>query len=394
MKLDGRFGNFGGLFASELLVPALEDLEAKWLHLRQDTSFQIELQSLLETYAGRPTPLYHSEKLSREIGCRVLLKREDLLHGGAHKTNNTIGQGLLAKHMGKKNLIAETGAGQHGVATAMAGALLDMNVLIFMGEKDAARQQPNVQRMQLFGAEVRQVSCGSRSLKDAINEAMRHWTEYVDSCFYVFGTAAGPHPYPSIVRDFQQIIGQEMKTQTHQLSGGLPTAVVACVGGGSNAIGAFAEFIDEPNVRLIGVEPAGKGLDSSAHGATLTRGSPGCLHGSLSYVLQDPDGQIMEAHSLSAGLDYPGIGPEHAHLKETGRAEYLAATDDEAVNAFTWLARHEGIIPALESSHALAALWQLKGQFGPDDDVIINLSGRGDKDLVHVHDYIETRGTA
>lgn len=394
MRLDGRFGDFGGMFTSELLVPALQELEGSWLELREDERFQRELGALLQHYAGRPTPLYHSKKLSLEIGCHVYLKREDLLHGGAHKTNNTIGQGLLATRMGKHKLIAETGAGQHGVATAMAGALLNMDVMIFMGEKDMLRQASNVRRMELFGAQVHMVSAGSKSLKDAINEAMRYWTENVESCFYVFGTAAGPHPYPSIVRDFQEIIGQEIKDQLLEATGRLPRAIIACVGGGSNAIGAFADFIDDREVDLIGVEAGGKGLDTKKHGATLSRGTPGCLHGSLSYVLQDSDGQILEAHSLSAGLDYPGIGPEHAYLKETRRARYLAATDDDAVEAFTWLARHEGIIPALESAHALAGLWQLQGQFSPDDCVVVNLSGRGDKDIQHVHEYLETRSTS
>lgn len=379
MKLDGRYGRFGGFYVSELLIPALEELEAAWLDAREDPAFQEELRGLLAQYAGRPTPLYRSEALSDEIGCEVYLKREDLLHGGAHKTNNTIGQALLARRMGKTHLIAETGAGQHGVATAMAGARFGMSSLIFMGAKDVARQAPNVQRMRLFGGEVRSVTAGSESLKDAINETLRYWTEHVADAFYVFGTVAGPHPYPSIVRDFQRIIGEEIRAQAPSL----PTAVIACVGGGSNAIGAFADFIEAPSVRLIGAEAAGHGLESGAHGATLTLGRPGCIHGSISYLLQDEHGQVQEAHSISAGLDYPGVGPEHSHLKDSGRAEYVAITDDDAVRAFGWLSRKEGIIPALESSHAVAAALQTRGTWKRDDVVVINLSGRGDKDLVH-----------
>lgn len=387
MKLDGRFGRFGGLYVSELLVPALEELETAWLRYRADPEFQSRLGTLLRDYAGRPTPLYRSAKLSERMGCTVYLKREDLLHGGAHKTNNTIAQGLLAKLMGKTRLIAETGAGQHGVATAMVGALFDLDVTVFMGAKDVARQQPNVQRMGLFGAEVRPVTAGSQSLKDAINETLRHWTEHLSETFYVFGTVAGPHPYPSIVRDFQKIISEEIRVQL----GGAPDAVIACVGGGSNAMGAFADFIDSPQTRLIGVEPGGHGLDTAFHGATLIKGRPGCLHGSISYVLQDAHGQIEEAHSISAGLDYPGVGPEHAWLKDSGRAEYIAATDDEALDAFGWLSRVEGIIPALESAHALAGAFQLAGTFAPDARVVINLSGRGDKDLDHVFKALAAR---
>ena len=379
MIQDGRFGPFGGMFVSELLVPALEELEKAWLDLRQDPTFRADLGELLRDYAGRPTPLYRSAALSQAIGCQVWLKREDLLHGGAHKTNNTLGQGLLAQRMGRKRLIAETGAGQHGTATAMVGALLGLQVRIFMGAQDVARQQPNVQRMHLFGAEVQAVEAGSRSLKDAINETLRYWTETVAESFYVFGTVAGPHPYPSIVRDFQRVIGEEIKAQAPVL----PTAVIACVGGGSNAMGAFADFLDNPNVKLIGAEAAGHGVDTDAHGATLTQGRPGCIHGSISYLLQDEHGQVQEAHSISAGLDYPGVGPEHSHLKDTGRAEYVAITDDDAVRAFGWLSRNEGIIPALESSHAVAAALQTAGTWKPQDVVVINLSGRGDKDLVH-----------
>ena len=383
MKKRGRFGSYGGMYVSELLVPALAELEEAWLSASSDAAFADELASLLADYAGRPTPLYRSAALSEAAGCEVYLKREDLLHGGAHKTNNTIAQGLLARRMGKRCLMAETGAGQHGVATAMAGALLGLQTQVFMGEKDVARQQPNVQRMALFGAEVVPVTAGSRSLKDAINEALRYWTEHLSETFYVFGTAAGPHPYPSMVADFQRVIGEEIRAQLSALCGGLPRAIFACVGGGSNAIGAFAPFLDDPQVELVGVEPAGLGLDSGHHGAPLTRGRPGCLHGSLSYLLQDEHGQVQEAHSISAGLDYPGVGPQHAQLRDSGRARYETATDDEALDAFTWLAAREGIIPALESAHAVAAVLRCRGRYRPNDRVVINLSGRGDKDLEH-----------
>ncbi len=383
MQLTGKFGPYGGCFVSELLIPALTELEAAWLDARDDDAFRAELSHLLSQWAGRPTPLYASPALSADIGCRVFLKREDLLHGGAHKTNNTIAQALLAKRMGRTRLIAETGAGQHGVATAMAGALLGLQVKVFMGAKDVARQQPNVRRMELFGAEVVSVEAGSRSLKDAINETLRYWTETVADSFYVFGTVAGPHPYPSIVRDFQRIIGEETRTQVLAQAGRLPTAIMACVGGGSNAMGIFADFVDTPDVLLIGVEPAGHGLDTDAHGATLTKGRPGCVHGSISYLLQDEAGQVLEAHSISAGLDYPGVGPEHAWLKDQGRATYESATDAEALSAFAWLCRAEGILPALESSHAIAAARASRGRWQADDVLVVNLSGRGDKDLAH-----------
>ena len=391
MKLDGYFGAFGGLFVSELLVPALTELETAWLDAREDDAFRAELAQLLTDYAGRPTPLYRSAALSAHCGCEVYLKREDLLHGGAHKTNTTIAQGLLARRMGKRRLLAETGAGQHGVATAMAGALFGIDTKIFMGEKDVARQQPNVRRMGLFGAEVVPVTAGSRSLKDAINEALRYWTAELTDSFYVFGTAAGPHPYPSLVKDFQRVIGAEIRAQLHERLGRLPDAIYACVGGGSNAIGAFAAFLDEPEVALIGVEPAGLGLDSGLHGAPLTAGRPGCLHGSLSYLLQDEHGQVQEAHSISAGLDYPGVGPEHSQLKESGRARYETATDAEALDAFAWLSAHEGIVPALESAHALAAILRCGEQYTPDDVVVVNLSGRGDKDLEHALAALDAR---
>jgi tryptophan synthase beta chain len=394
MKYDGRFGRFGGFYVSELLIPALEELESAWIEAREDESFVAELATMLRDYAGRPTPLYRSPSLSRELGCTVYLKREDLLHGGAHKTNNTLAQGLLAKRMGKTRLIAETGAGQHGVATALIGALLGLEVIVFMGAKDVARQQPNVRRMRLFGAEVRPVEAGSRSLKDAINETLRYWTEFSEDTFYVFGTVAGPHPYPSIVRDFQRVIGEEIRAQLHAAEQRLPTAVIACVGGGSNAIGAFAEFIDDDacaDVRLIGAEAGGHGIDTDNHGATLTLGRSGCLHGSISYLLQDAHGQVLEADSISAGLDYPGVGPEHAHLYETGRATYEPVTDDEALDAFAWLSRAEGILPALESSHAIALALRSRDSFSEDDVVVINLSGRGDKDLAHAMAALDAR---
>jgi tryptophan synthase beta chain len=380
------------MFVSELLVPALEALEAAWLDARDDPTFRAELAGLLRDYAGRPTPLYRSGALSDDVGCEVFLKREDLLHGGAHKTNHTLGQGLLAKRMGKQKLIAETGAGQHGVATAMVGALLGLETTVFMGAKDVERQRPNVQRMELFGAKVVPVRSGSQSLKDAINDALRHWTEHVRDTFYVFGTAAGPHPYPTMVRDLQRVIGDEMRVQVLERTGKLPDAVLACVGGGSNAIGAFTAFLDDPTVRLIGVEPGGHGLESGAHGATLSKGRPGVVHGMRSYLLQDDDGQVQEAHSISAGLDYPGVGPQHAWLKDQGRAQYVAIDDGEALDAFAWLARHEGILPALESAHAVAYVRKLRGTLAKDAVVVVNLSGRGDKDLEHAARALRERG--
>ena len=384
MKSDGRFGpRHGGLYVSELLVPALTELEAAWDEARVDPAFQAALTDLLRDFAGRPTPLQPADALSDAIGCRVLLKREDLLHGGAHKTNNTLGQALLARRMGKRHLIAETGAGQHGVATAMVGAKLGLDVTVFMGARDVERQRPNVLRMELFGARVVPVTAGSQGLKDALNEALRHWTAHADDTFYVLGTAAGPHPYPTLVRDLQRIIGDEIRARCLAVHGRLPTAIVACVGGGSNAIGAFAPFLDDADVRLIGVEAAGHGLDTHAHGATLSRGRPGVVHGMHSYLLQDADGQLSEAHSISAGLDYPAVGPEHAWLRDQGRATYVAVTDDDALRAFRWLCRHEGILPALESSHAVAHALTLRGHFAPDDLLVVNLSGRGDKDLDH-----------
>jgi tryptophan synthase beta chain len=384
----GKFGPYGGMFVAELLVPALEELERGFEDATRDPIFRAEIDRLLVTYAGRPTPLYFAENLSTDVGRKIYLKREDLLHGGAHKTNNTIGQGLLAKRMGKSKLIAETGAGQHGVATALVGALLGMEVTIFMGAKDVARQRPNVQRMELFGAKLRPVESGAATLKEAINETLRYWTEHVRDTFYVFGTVAGPHPYPTIVRHFQKVIGYEAKQQLLSIESKLPTAAIACVGGGSNAIGLFAEFLPDTAVKLYGVEAGGEGLDTGRHGATLAKGRPGCLHGSISYVLQDDQGQIMEAHSISAGLDYPGVGPEHSYLKDSGRVEYVSITDREALEAFRWLARREGIIPALESSHALAFARKLGPQLPRDAIILVNVSGRGDKDLSHAMELL------
>lgn len=389
MKTPGTFGPYGGFYVSELLIPALSEMEEAFLRYKDDPAFQNELRVLLQEFAGRPTPITHMKNLSAELGCTVVLKREDLLHGGAHKTNNVLGQALLAKRMGKSMLIAETGAGQHGVATAMAGALFGLPTMIFMGAKDIRRQHQNVQRMKLFGAEVISVASGSESLKDAINDALRYYTAHSHDTYYVFGTVAGPHPFPSLVAHFQRVIGDEARVQCLERFGRLPHTVCACVGGGSNAIGMFKAFIDDPGVRLVGVEPAGEGLHTAKHGAALALGRPGSLHGSYSYCLQDRDGQILEAHSISAGLDYPGVGPEHSFLKESGRVEYVSATDREAVDAFFLLAKKEGIIPALESSHAIAAARKMAGQLTEDDVLLINLSGRGDKDIDHVLQYLE-----
>ena len=370
------------MYVPQILLPALEQLDAAFVAAQGDPRFQAELDDLLKHYAGRPTPLYRCRNLCADTPTRIYLKREDLLHGGAHKTNQVLAQGLLAQRIGKRRLIAETGAGQHGVATALVGALLGMPTRIYMGAKDAARQAPNVYRMRLFGAEVVSVTNGSQSLKDAINEALRDWASSFEDTHYLLGTAAGPHPFPTMVREFQRVIGREARAQILEAER-LPDAVVACVGGGSNAIGIFADFIDDEGVKLIGVEPAGKGIDTEQHGATLCKGSPGILHGTRSYVLQDEDGQIQEAHSISAGLDYPGVGPQHAHLKDTGRATYVAVTDAEAVDAFHQLSRHEGIIPALESAHALAHAIALAHSDAPPELLVVNLSGRGDKDLGH-----------
>jgi tryptophan synthase beta chain len=384
MQSLGFFGTYGGIYVPELLMPALEELEAAFLKYSQDADFLAQFRNLLTHYAGRPTPLYEAKNLSELWGCRIFLKREDLLHGGAHKTNNAIGQALLAKAMGKTRLIAETGAGQHGVATAMVGALLGMQTEVYMGAVDMERQQPNVFRMRLLGATVHPVETGSKTLKDAINDALRDWVSNLDTTYYLIGTAAGPHPYPTLVRFFQEVIGKEARQQILEQAGCLPDAVVACVGGGSNAIGIFQGFRNEPNVRLIGVEPAGLGLNTDHHGAVLAKGTPGCLHGMKSLALQDPDGQVHETYSIAAGLDYPLVGPEHAYMQMTGEASYDSATDEEALAAFRTLAQTEGILPALESSHALAYAKRLAATLSPDKIILINLSGRGDKDLHQV----------
>ena len=383
MRLNGRFGRFGGCYVPEILVPALEQLETAFLDAQEDPAFSSELNGLLANYAGRPTPLTRC----RNLPGNIYLKREDLLHGGAHKTNQVLGQGLLAKRMGKTRLIAETGAGQHGVATAIVGALLGFETVVYMGAEDVERQQLNVFRMQLMGAEVIPVESGGRTLKDAINEALRDWSASFETTHYLLGTAAGPHPFPTIVREFQRVIGREARAQMIEQLGRLPDAVVACVGGGSNAIGLFADFIDDEGVRLIGVEAAGKGLAGDEHGATLQRGVAGILHGSETYVLQDEDGQVTDTWSVSAGLDYPAVGPQHAHLKDSGRADYVGATDDEALAAFKALAESEGIICAFESAHALAHALKLAEQ-EPDSAILVGLSGRGDKDVAQAQDLL------
>ena len=388
----GHFGPYGGRYVAETLMPAILELEEAYLRIAPDPQFQEELSGLLRDFAGRPTPLFSAERLTRHVGgAAIYLKREDLAHTGAHKINNTVGQALLARWMGKRKLIAETGAGQHGVATAAAAARFGMQCRIFMGVEDIRRQAPNVQRMQLLGADVVPVASGTGTLKDAMNEAMRFWVEAVGDTFYVIGSVAGPHPYPMMVRDFQQIIGIEARSQVLALAGRLPDALIACVGGGSNAMGLFHPFIADP-VELIGVEAAGKGIGTGKHAAALCAGSVGVLHGSKSYVLQDAGGQIREAHSISAGLDYPGVGPEHALLKEKRRARYVAVTDDEALHAFQALCRLEGIIPALESAHALAWAMQAARQRPRQDLLVVNLSGRGDKDLGIVVPHLQAPG--
>ena len=378
--MRGRFGRFGGRYVPETLVPALDELEAAHARLRRDRGFRAELERLLRTYAGRPTPLYHARNLSaRAGGARIYLKREDLLHGGAHKINNTLGQALLASRMGRRRVVAETGAGQHGVATAMACAALGLRAAVYMGSEDMRRQGPNVLRMETLGAEVRPVGSGSRTLKDAISEAIRDWIADVGGTHYLLGSAVGPHPYPGIVAGFQEVIGREVGRQMAR-EGRRIDAAVACVGGGSNAIGTFRPLA-RSGAELVGVEAAGRGLRSGRHSATLSAGSAGILHGAMSYVLQDADGQVSETHSVSAGLDYPGVGPEHAHYKETGRARYASATDAEAVAAFRALARDEGIIPALESAHAVAEALRMARSMRRSQSIVVTLSGRGDKDL-------------
>lgn len=383
-QISRYFGEFGGMYVPELLVPALQQLETAYIQASSDQQFIDEFQSLLSNYAGRPTPLTLTKNFSPNPKVKIYLKREDLLHGGAHKTNQVLGQALLAKRMGKTQIIAETGAGQHGVATSLACALLGLKCRIYMGEVDCKRQQPNVFRMQLMGAEVIPVSAGSGTLKDAVNEALRDWSASYENSHYLLGTAAGPHPFPSMVREFQKMIGEEAHAQLLEAENQLPDYAIACVGGGSNAIGLFAEFLDKTAVKLVGVEPAGKGIDTHQHGATLTQGKKGILHGAYTYVMQDEDGQIEESYSVSAGLDYPAVGPQHAYLKHTQRVEYVSITDNEALEAFQHLSKTEGIIPALESSHALAYAYKLAQQLEEPGILLVNLSGRGDKDLTHV----------
>ena len=378
----GHFGIYGGRFIAETLMEPIYELEQAYNTLKHDSAFQAEFDRDLQYYVGRPSPLYLAERWTRELGgAKVFLKREDLNHTGAHKINNTIGQALLAKYMGKTRIIAETGAGQHGVASATIAARLGLECVVYMGAEDVQRQAPNVYRMKLLGATVVPVTSGSKTLKDALNEAMRDWVTNVDDTFYIIGTVAGPHPYPAMVRDFQAVIGRESRQQILEQDGKLPEALVACVGGGSNAIGLFHPFLADESVALYGVEAAGAGIDTGKHAAPLTAGKPGVLHGNRTYLMEDNNGQIIETHSISAGLDYPGVGPEHAWLKDIGRAQYVAVTDDEAMHAFHALTRKEGIIPALESSHALAYAMKLAPTLSPEQSIIVNLSGRGDKDI-------------
>jgi tryptophan synthase beta chain len=385
----GHFDRFGGRFVPETLMPALDELSRAFEESKSDAAFQEELASLSRHYVGRPTPLYYAEKLSRELGgAQIYLKREDLAHTGAHKINNALGQGLLAKRMGKQRIIAETGAGQHGVAAATVCAMLGQECVVYMGEEDMRRQALNVYRMKLLGASVEPVGSGSRTLKDAINESIRDWVTNVETTHYLIGSVVGPHPYPMMVRDFQSVIGREARAQFLEAAGGLPDYAVACVGGGSNAIGLFHEFVPDETVRLVGVEAGGEGMDGGRSSATLSAGSVGVLHGSMSYLLQDADGQVMEAHSISAGLDYPGVGPEHSYLKDTERAEYVSVTDDEALEGFQLLCRTEGIIPALESAHAISHASKLAPTLGKDETILVCLSGRGDKDMDTVIDAL------
>jgi tryptophan synthase beta chain len=378
----GHFGPYGGVFVAETLMEPIEELRLAYERYMQDAEFLAELDRDLQHYVGRPSPIYHAERLSQHLGgAQIFLKREDLNHTGAHKVNNTIGQALLAKRMGKTRIIAETGAGQHGVATATVAARLGLECVVYMGEVDVARQAPNVLRMRLLGAKVVPVSSGSKTLKDALNEAMRDWVTNVDNTFYIIGTVAGPHPYPAMVRDFQAVIGRESKEQMIAQTGRLPDALVACVGGGSNAIGLFHPYIDDKDVKMYGVEAAGDGIETGRHSAPLSAGRPGVLHGNRTYLMEDEDGEIIETHSISAGLDYPGVGPEHAWLKDINRAHYVAITDTEAMEGFHTLTRMEGIIPALESSHAVAYAMKLAPTLGKDQQILVNLSGRGDKDI-------------
>jgi tryptophan synthase beta chain len=379
---NGHFGPYGGRFVAETLMDPLEELRAAYEKFRDDDDFKAELDADLADYVGRPSPLYHAQRWSQKLGgAQIYLKREDLNHTGAHKINNTVGQALLAKRMGKTRIIAETGAGQHGVASASVAARLGLECVVYMGSEDIQRQAPNVYRMRLLGAQVIPVTSGSKTLKDALNEAMRDWVTNVDNTFYIIGTVAGPHPYPAMVRDFQAVIGREARQQILRSTGSLPDALVACVGGGSNALGLFYPFIGDSGVALYGVEAAGLGLNSGKHSAPLCVGNPGVLHGNRTYLLEDSDGQIVETHSISAGLDYPGVGPEHAWLKDVGRATYVAVTDDEALDGFHEVTRVEGIIPALESSHALAYVKTLAPTLDNNQTIVVNLSGRGDKDI-------------
>lgn len=384
----GRFGIFGGQYVPETVMNAVHELEEAYAHYKADPAFLEEYHTLLRDYAGRPSMLYYADRMTKELGgCKIYIKREDLNHTGAHKINNVLGQILLAKKMGKKRIIAETGAGQHGVATATACALFDMECEVYMGTEDMRRQRLNVYRMELLGAKVTGVDSGTGTLKDAINEAMRDWATNIDTTFYLIGSAMGPHPYPMMVRDFQKIIGEETRAQLQKAEGRLPDCVVACVGGGSNAIGMFYDFIREPSVRLVGAEAAGKGIDTKLHAATVAKGTLGIFHGMKSYFLQNEEGQIAPVYSISAGLDYPGVGPEHANLYQTGRAEYMAITDEEAVQALEYLSRTEGIIPAIESAHAVAAALKIAPQMKLEELMVINLSGRGDKDMQQIAEY-------
>lgn len=390
--LNGKFGPFGGRYVPETLIYALEELEKEYAKAKESKKFQSQLNQYLKEYAGRPTPLYYAENLTRESrGASIYLKREDLLHGGAHKINNTLGQALLAREMGKHRIIAETGAGQHGVATAMACSTLGLQAEVYMGAEDMERQKLNVFRMQLLGAKLHPVNSGSKTLKDAINEALRDWVTNVQTTYYLLGSVVGPHPYPMMVRDFQSVIGCEIKTEMQTRGEGLPEAIVACVGGGSNAMGSFYPFLDDEEVKLYGVEAGGDGFETGRHAATLCAGSEGILHGMRTYVLQDEDGQIAPTHSISAGLDYPGVGPEHAFLKSIGRVKYASATDREAIQAFQQLSRLEGILPALEPAHALAYATKLAATMPKDEKIIVTLSGRGDKDVSIVAKYLGQR---
>ncbi|NNM36442.1 MAG: tryptophan synthase subunit beta [Nitrosopumilus sp.] len=386
---NGKFGEFGGKYIPETLVPAIEELEENYLKFKNNKKFKKELDYYLKIYAGRPTPLYYAKNLSEKIGgAKIYLKREDLLHGGAHKINNTLGQALLAKKMNKKRIIAETGAGQHGVATAMACAALGMKAEVYMGYRDTIRQKQNVFRMNMLGCDVHPVKSGSKTLKDAINEAIRDWITNVENTYYLLGSAVGPHPYPVMVRDFQSVIGNEIKSQMKKINNKTPDTVIACVGGGSNAIGTFYPLVDS-NSEIIGVEAAGHGLKSKMHSATLSAGSKGVLHGMMTYLLQDKEGQVTETHSISAGLDYPGVGPEHSYFKDNKRVKYHSATDSEVINAFLTLTRMEGIIPALESSHAIAEAIKVARKSKKSESIVVTLSGRGDKDIEEVQNYLK-----